>query len=229
MRHSLFRDSTARVRVKICCIASIAEASIALDAGADAIGLVSAMPSGPGPIAEEEIARVVEWVGDRADTVLLTSLQSAEGIADQVRRLGASVVQVVDALSDDAWRALRASMPGTATMPVLHVPAGDALEEACRVAPCADALLLDSGNPSAKVKELGGTGRVHDWQVSRAIVESAGKPVFLAGGLNSANVADAIRAVRPFGVDVCSGVRTDGRLDPEKTRTFIETARRVIF
>ncbi len=85
-----------------------------------------------------------------------------------------------------------------------------------------DALLLDSGRPSAEVPELGGTGRIHDWSVSREIVRSVGVPVILAGGLRSDNVAEAVAAVVPFAVDVCTGIRTNGRLDPVKLEAFAQ-------
>lgn len=224
MRGGLFHGP-ARLRVKICCISSTEEAEIAITAGADALGLVSAMPSGPGPIDESLIAEIVSWVGDRADTVLLTSRQSATAIADQSSRLAPSVLQLVDALTTEELLTLRNLCPDRAIMPVLHVPAGNALAEALLMAPASDALLLDSGNPNAAIKELGGTGRLHDWSVSRAIVEEAGRPVFLAGGLNPSNVASAVTAVRPFGVDVCSGVRTKGRLDAAKVKDLIAAAR----
>jgi phosphoribosylanthranilate isomerase len=84
-----------------------------------------------------------------------------------------------------------------------------------------DALLLDSGNPSLATKELGGTGRAHDWAVSRRIRDAVGVPVYLAGGLNPQNVRKAIAQVQPFGVDVCSGLRTDGRLDAVKLEEFM--------
>lgn len=83
-----------------------------------------------------------------------------------------------------------------------------------------DALLLDSGNQKLAVKELGGTGRTHDWRISRQIVETVPVPVFLAGGLTPENVSTAIQEVRPFGLDVCSGLRTNGKLDGEKVKRF---------
>jgi phosphoribosylanthranilate isomerase len=95
------------------------------------------------------------------------------------------------------------------------------LEEAVDSARHADALLLDSGRPDMAVKELGGTGRVHDWEVSRAIRDAVEVPIFLAGGLGPDNVAEAVRAVQPFAVDVCSGLRTDGWLDEAKLRAFV--------
>jgi phosphoribosylanthranilate isomerase len=224
-RAALLRARTAVLGVKICCIASIEEADLAIAAGGDALGLVSAMPSGPGPIPESEIATIVRHVGDRAATVLLTSRQDAAGIGDQLDRIRPTVVQLVDDLPTSEYATLRAAHPAVAIMQVIHVRGPASVGEATRVAPFADALLLDSGNPTAAVKELGGTGRVHDWTVSRAIRDAVPIPVFLAGGLRASNVADAIEAVRPFGVDVCSGVRAGGRLDASAVRAFIGAAR----
>lgn len=220
-----WRVSAGPVRIKICCIASEQEAAIAMAAGADLLGLVSAMPSGPGPIPESLIADIIRWVDGRAATVLLTSHQAAAPIAAQLERMGPTVVQVVDELDEPAWRALRLGHPGIVLMPVIHVRDAASVDDAERLAPHVDAILLDSGNPAAAVKELGGTGRVHDWQVSAALRARVDVPVFLAGGLDAENVREAIRTVRPFGVDVCSGVRTDGRLDAGKVRRFIDAAR----
>jgi phosphoribosylanthranilate isomerase len=89
-----------------------------------------------------------------------------------------------------------------------------------------DALLLDSGNPMLAVKEFGGTGRTHDWDISRRIVEAVGCPVFLAGGLTATNVAEAYATVRPYGLDACSGLRTDGRLDEEKLTAYCQAVDR---
>lgn len=211
--------------MKICCIASGAEADLAIDAGADALGLVSAMPSGPGPIAEEAIESIVRGVGPRAATVLLTSRQDAASIGTQLDRIRPTVVQLVDELTERDYVALRTSHPWVVLMQVIHVRSADAVREATAAAPFVDALLLDSGNPAAAVKELGGTGRVHDWSVSRAICDEVRLPVFLAGGLRASNVAEAIERVRPFGVDICSGVRTDGRLDRDKLAAFMRAAR----
>lgn len=215
------------VRVKVCCIASLEEADLAIDAGADVLGLVSAMPSGPGPIPEPAIASIVEHVGARAATVLLTSRQDAAGISDQVHRIRPTVVQLVDELDHRVLVALRHAHPELVLMQVIHVRDVSALDEARRVAPIVDAILLDSGNPVAPVKELGGTGRVHDWTISRSIREAVPIPLFLAGGLRPGNVAQAIDTVRPFGVDVCSGVRIGGRLDASAVRAFVATAHEV--
>lgn len=211
--------------VKICCISSVEEAALALEAGADALGLVSAMPSGPGVIPDERIADIVAWVGARAATVLLTSRLTADGIGEQLRAVRPSVLQLVDILPDAELATVRARHPDVAVMPVVHVRDANAVSEAVHLGARADAVLLDSGNPAAQVKELGGTGRVHDWQLSHAICRAVSAPVFLAGGLRAGNVAAAVRTVRPAGVDVCSGVRRDGRLDRALLAAFISAAR----
>lgn len=211
-------------RIKICCIASRDEASLAIRHGASALGLVSAMPSGPGPIDEELIAEIAAAVPPPIATFLLTSATRPDAIVAQARACRPTVLQLVDAVEPGVYHALRAEVPWVKIVQVIHVTGPDSLDEALGVAPRVDALLLDSGNPNLVVKELGGTGRVHDWRVSRAIVERANVPVFLAGGLNVANVAQAIRAVRPFGVDLCSGVRSNGLLDERKLVAFVAAA-----
>lgn len=208
------------MRFKVCCIQSVAEAELALAHGASAIGLVSAMPSGPGPIPDHLIREVARWATPRTRTFLLTSRTDVAGIAAQVRDAGVNTVQLVDALPKGAHAALRAMLPTVRLVQVIHVQGPASLDEALAVAPLVDELLLDSGNPSAAVRELGGTGRVHDWTVSRRIVREAGVPVWLAGGLRPENVATAIREVEPHGVDVCSGLRVDGALVPDRLERF---------
>lgn len=206
--------------VKICCIASLDEARLAIDAGASAIGLVSAMPSGPGPIEDAEIARIAAAVPRPTETFLLTALTGAEAIAEQHRRCGTTAVQLVDALDEAELRHLRRLLPGTRLVQVIHVTGPASVDEARSVAPLVDTILLDSGNPGLPVKELGGTGRVHDWATSRRIRESVGVPVLLAGGLHPGNAREALERVRPAGLDVCSGLRPNGRLDAAKLHAF---------
>lgn len=217
-------EATRRPRVKICCIASREEATLAVRAGASALGLVSEMPSGPGVISDEAIHAIARTVPPGVASFLLTSRQSAAAIAEQARRAGVNTVQLCDELQDDAYDALRAGLPGVGIVQVIHVAGREPLEQALRVARHVDALLLDSGDPSLPVKQLGGTGRRHDWGLSRAIRERVSVPLYLAGGLVPANVREAIETVGPFGLDVCSGVRTDGKLDGDKLAAFMAAA-----
>jgi phosphoribosylanthranilate isomerase len=212
-------------RVKICCISSLEEARLAISFGANALGLVSAMPSGPGVISDDTIMQVAAATPPGVSSVLLTAEQDPAAIIAQQRLLRPRGIQLVDYVSPSAFAELRAALPGIVLMQVIHVTGPQSLDEALAAAGYADALLLDSGNASLPVKELGGTGRTHNWDISRAICESAAVPVFLAGGLNPGNVAAAIRQVRPYGVDVCSGLRTEGRLDRSKLGAFMQAVR----
>lgn len=208
-------------RFKVCCIGGREEASLAIAHGASALGLVSEMPSGPGVISETLIREIAASVAPGVSTFLLTSLTDPAEIADQHRRCLTTAIQLVDRIEARAYGELREALPGVRLIQVVHVIGHESMVEATDAARHADALLLDSGQPDSAVKELGGTGRVHDWEVSRAIRDAVQVPIFLAGGLGPDNVAEAVRAVRPFAVDVCSGVRTDGQLDEDKLRGFV--------
>jgi phosphoribosylanthranilate isomerase len=212
-------------RVKVCCISTPDEAALAIEHGAAAVGLVSAMPSGPGVIAESQIAAIAARVPPGVASFLLTSLQDPDAIIAQQRRCATTTLQLVDWLEHSAYPRLRAALPGIGLVQVIHVSGPESLTEAMAVAPLVDALLLDSGNQSLPVKELGGTGRVHDWSVSRAIREAVEVPLYLAGGLTPGNVADAIATVAPFGLDVCSGVRVAGKLDAARLARFMAAVR----
>ncbi|MCK6544446.1 phosphoribosylanthranilate isomerase [Myxococcota bacterium] len=210
-----------RTKLKICCISSAAEARAAIAAGATALGFVAEMPSGPGPIPDALIATLTRAIPPPIARFLLTSRTAPDAVVAHVRACHADTVQLVDAVPDATYTALRDALPHVRVVQVLHVEDARSLDDARRVAPHVHALLLDSGRPSAAVRELGGTGRVHDWSISRAIVETVDVPVYLAGGLNASNVGDAITAVRPWGLDVCSGVRTNGALDPSKLDALV--------
>jgi phosphoribosylanthranilate isomerase len=213
----------AHTRVKVCCMKSIEEVWMAIDAGASAIGLVSPMPSGPGPISNERAAEIAAQVPPGVDAFLLTPLQTVEELVEQNRLVKARTLQLVDALPPGAHAELRRAMPGVKLVQVIHVVGPESVDEAVKVAPEVDAILLDSGNPALKVKVLGGTGRRHDWALSREIRERVDVPVWLAGGLNPENAREAIETVGPFGLDLCSGLRTgEGYdLDPDKLERFM--------
>lgn len=212
-----------RTRVKICCISSVAEAKLAIDHGADALGLVGKMPSGPGPIPDWLIAEIVKTIHPPVASFLLTSNQSSEEIIYHVKKVDTNTVQIVDELTSGTYNNIRSALPYLKIVQVIHVINEKSIEEALRVSKETDALLLDSGNPKGTVKTLGGTGNIHNWDISREIVKQVKVPVFLAGGLHAGNVMQAIEKVQPFGVDICSGVRTDGKLDPYKLSAFIKT------
>ncbi|HZW81219.1 MAG TPA: phosphoribosylanthranilate isomerase [Candidatus Deferrimicrobiaceae bacterium] len=214
--------ATKHPRVKICCISSREEARLAIDCGASAVGLVSAMPSGPGVISEELITDIAASIPPPIATFLLTSKQDAESIIAQQRRCRINTIQIVDRFLG-SYEALKVALPGISIVQVVHVTGEESVEEAIAVAAHVDALLLDSGNPMLATKELGGTGRRHNWALSQRIRERIGIPIFLAGGLKPDNVHEAVREVGPFGLDVCTGVRGEGKLDEQKLRALFES------
>lgn len=209
-------------RIKICCIKNIKEAEMAISFGASAIGLVAKMPSGPGPIPDETIREIAAAIPPPVATFMLTSHTSVADIIEHHRRTNTNTIQIVDSLADGTYQQIREALPAVKIVQVIHVINENSIEGALRVSQSVDAILLDSGNPNLKVKQLGGTGRVHDWKLSRRIREEVSCPVFLAGGLNPDNVSKAIEEVEPFAVDVCSGVRTNGMLDIEKLERFFK-------
>ena len=210
------------IRVKICCISSIDEAKLAIKYGASAIGLVSEMPSGPGVINENRIEEIASIVPPTISTFLLTSKTDADSIITQQKKCKTNTVQIVDRVNSEVYTRLRDELPGIKIVQVVHVSGEDSVSESKNVSQFVDALLLDSGNQKLKVKELGGTGRTHDWRISKIIRDSVNVPIFLAGGLKAGNVREAIETVNPFGVDLCSGVRVDGKLNEQLISEFFE-------
>lgn len=207
----------------MCCIESIAEARDAIGAGADAVGLVGAMPSGPGVITDDTAAQIAASVPPPVASFLLTSCTDAQEIAAHVAHVRPTSVQVVAHIDPSEYDRLSHLLPRSQVkrVQVIHIESAEAIGLIDHYAPHVDAFLLDSGRPSANVPELGGTGRVHDWDVSAGFVARSPRPVFLAGGLTPENVAHAIENVRPYGVDLCTGVRDNGRLDRERLRAFM--------
>ena len=208
-------------RVKICCISSVDEANIAINNGAWALGLVGNMPSGPGIISDLTIAQISSSVPNHIKTFLLTSETTAEGIIAHHRRTLTDMIQIVDAVDLDVYGVLRKGLPEISMVQVIHVIDQSSVNTALKITPHVDYLLLDSGNPNSEIKELGGTGRTHNWELSAEIVERSPIPVFLAGGLGADNVKSAIEKVSPFGIDLCSKVRTNNRLDEQKLKLLM--------
>ena len=212
----------SRPRVKICCISSVHEALTAIKHGASALGLVGKMPSGPGVIGDEMIYEIAKVVPPPISTFLLTSETKATDIIEHYKKVCTSTIQIVDELEGREYQLLRKELRNVKLVQVIHVVDEKSVREAIEISEFVDAILLDSGNPSLAVKELGGTGRIHDWKLSRQIKDSINIPLFLAGGLNKDNVKEAIDVVQPFGLDLCSSVRTNRRLDEEKLEAFFQ-------
>lgn len=209
-----------KIHIKICCISSLEEAEFAINAGASALGLVGHMPSGPGIISDELIAEIAASVPKYIDTFLLTSETSAVKIIEHYLKVNTTTIQLVDALSQGSHAQIKAALPQVKIVQVLHVLDESSIDEAIKISNFVDLILLDSGNPNLATKELGGTGRIHNWEISREIVKKITIPVFLAGGLTPKNALQAVKQVNPYGLDLCSGVRTNKLLDVDKLAAF---------
>ena len=204
------------VKVKICCISSIEEAKLAVAYGAAAIGLVGRMPSGPGIITDELIHAIAKTVPPPIQTFLLTSETTTDNIIEHHRKVNTTTIQIVDALSGREYHKIREAIPNVQLVQVIHVLDEGSIKEAIEISEFVDAILLDSGNPNLPTKVLGGTGKTHNWDLSKKIREEISLPVFLAGGINKDNIKKAIEYVQPYGIDLCSSVRTNGQLDESK-------------
>lgn len=215
-------------KVKICCISSSHEALSAITHGASALGLVSSMPSGPGVIADEKILEIVKVIPETTDSFLLTSEVKTKPLVLQHRKFKTRTLQLVDQVELNIYGELRNELSDVKLVQVVHVTDESSIDYANKISKYVDAILLDSGNPNLKIKELGGTGKVHNWNISRKIRETVDVPVFLAGGLNPENVREAIKTVEPYGVDLCSGVRTNGNLDEVKLKKFFEAVNKYV-
>lgn len=198
---------------------------MAIQMGADALGLVGPMPSGPGPIDPMRAGAIAGNIPGTIESFYLTSQTKLDAIAAEYVLVRSSHIQLTDHVDAETRKALRKAFPDLKIVQVIHVQDEDSVNLARSSAETSDYLLLDSGAPEKANKELGGTGRIHDWQLSKRIVELSRVPVFLAGGLRSDNIRTATRTVRPFGVDVCSGVRTRGILDQKKLAGFFSEVR----
>ncbi len=208
------------IKVKICCISSVDEARLAIQYGAAALGLVGKMPSGPGIIDDDLIKTIAKTIPPPISSFLLTSETRAEAIIEHYKKAHTSTIQIVDALTERQYDKIKAELPSVKLVQVIHVIDEHSITEAVEISEHVDAILLDSGNPNLATKELGGTGRIHNWDISKRIRESITIPLFLAGGINKDNVRAAIDYVQPFGVDLCSSVRTNGQLDEKKLEEF---------
>lgn len=211
-----------KTHIKICCVSSVQEANLAIKYGASALGLVGNMPSGPGIISDSLIAEIACEVPKHIQTFLLTSETKVEDILKHYSKVNTTTIQIVDALTEGTHQQLKNELPTVKIVQVLHILNESSIEEALQISKNVDVILLDSGNPNLKTKELGGTGRVHNWEISKKIVENVNVPVFLAGGINPLNATEAIEKVQPYGLDLCSGVRTNGKLDETKLKAFFE-------
>jgi len=204
-----------KVRVKVCGVRSPRDLLTVVDAGVDAVGFVVDVPSSPRSLTLEEAGRLTELTPVFVETVAVTVARGLDHLRKIADVVNPSAIQIhgLKSFNGKLRSVLRgvkliAAIPATPSAPKL----------AAEAARFFDAVLIDTPG--------GGTGRTHDWSISRRVRELISpKPLILAGGLNPANVEEAIRSVRPYAVDVSSGVEAKpGVKDPEKVFEFVRRA-----
>ncbi len=202
-------------RVKICGIMNEQDLNCAISGGADAVGFIVEVEGSRHRISAEYARELIRKAPVFIKSVAVIAPDSSEDAALLAQKTGADILQIYGAIGPDEIKTLRKRVPQKV---IAALPPG---EEARRLAEVADAVLLDT----FKDGKLGGTGAVHDWSVSATLARELTVPVILAGGLNPSNVRDAIRTVRPYAVDVASGVETNGIKDQKKVESFIREVR----
>ena len=214
------------VRVQIAGVSTLDEALAAAAAGADALGFTVCLPTGLHDGLTEAKARgIVAALPPFIASVAITYVDNARAAIELCRYLGVSTLQLHGAFPTRDLPLLRAGLPHLKIIRAVHVTGPEAIAEARALERHADAIILDTYD--AATGRHGATGKVHDWSVSRALVEQVRTPMILAGGLTAENVAAAIDTVHPWGVDVHTGVEgADGRRDLERMRRFITAAKR---
>lgn len=213
------------VKVKICAIKRPEDAIMAAAAGADAIGMLVGQKHASQDFIDEQAAKEIAAIlTPFCSSVMVTHLTDVAEIVRLVRAIGVATLQLHGDSTVEEIGQIKRELPHIKVVKTLHVVDKWSVETGRQYLDIADAILLDTTRPSTD--QVGGTGLTHDWSISQAIVRAYNKPVILAGGLNPDNVRDAISKVRPFGVDVNSGVKgPDGFRDPYKVRLFIQRAK----
>lgn len=213
------------MRVKICGIRSVEDALTAISAGADAVGfLVGITHLAEDKISNEEAKKIIDYLPPFVSTVAVTHLQDIDKIVEMCEYLGVNTLQIHDYLSPENVLECKKRLPGIKLLKAIHVmqSCDEALEMSHSYENIVDAIILDSRTKD----RLGGTGNVHDWNISKKIVEEISIPVILAGGLTDENVYDAVKKVNPYAVDVNSGVEMNGFKDFKKVKRFVDDSKK---
>ena len=205
------------MRVKICGTATFADLDCAVAAGADAVGFLMGITHvTQDAVTPETAAAMVATLPPFIVPVAVTHLTKPSDLIRIVELARCTTLQIQDVVTPDDIAEVREALPYLRIMKAVHVMDESAIATAKYFSDTADAILLDTRTAD----RIGGTGITHDWNISAKIVK-----VILAGGLTPENVTEAIIRVRPYAVDVHTGVKKNGVRDAERTRAFVTNAR----
>ena len=210
------------MRVKICGTATFADLDCAVAAGADAVGFLMGITHvTQDAVTPETAAAMVATLPPFIVPVAVTHLTKPSDLIRIVELSRCTTLQIQDMVTPDDIAEVREVLPYLRIMKAVHVMDESAITTAKYFSDTADAILLDTRTAD----RIGGTGITHDWNISAKIVKECSCPVILAGGLTPENVTEAIIRVRPYAVDVHTGVKKNGVRDAERTRAFVTNAR----
>ena len=210
------------MRVKICGTATFADLDCAVAAGADAVGFLMGITHVTQDAGTPETAAaMVATLPPFIVPVAVTHLTKPSDLIRIVELSRCTTLQIQDMVTPDDIAEVREALPYLRIMKAVHVMDESAITTAKYFSDTADAILLDTRTAD----RIGGTGITHDWNISAKIVKECSCPVILAGGLTPENVTEAITRVRPYAVDVHTGVKKNGVRDAERTRAFVANAR----
>ncbi len=211
------------VKVKICGITNMNDALLAAEYGADFLGFIVDIEKSEDSLSRSVARDLIMQVPLEITPVMVTYLNKASDVVELARFVKPMAIQFHADITVGEIGKIRKALPKMKIIKAVHVTGEKAIDEAKKFEDYADYILLDSKSKG----KIGGTGKTHNWNISRKIVEKCKKPVILAGGLNPENVLDAVRIVKPFGVDVNSGVKSSPRKkDADKMERFIAEARK---
>lgn len=209
------------MKVKICGNASLNDLKIALSAGADAVGFITGTNyKSEDAVTKSCAKKLVLSLPPFVASVAVTHLQNPQDLIDIIDETGCSTLQIQNDVSLEDMDIVKNGLPHTKIIKAVHVTGIEAIEKAEMFSKTADAIILDTKTET----RIGGTGITHDWNISAEIVKRLNKPVILAGGLSPSNLAEAIEKVKPYAVDVHSGVKKNGARDFYLTKSFVDIA-----
>jgi len=212
--------------IHVAGVIDLAEAQLLIDCGIRYLGFPLVLDHHKEDLTIDAAVAIVSKLRNHATFFLVTYLNKARAICELCEALSVDMVQLHGQIDHEQIQLLRQEAPKLRIIKSLIVRGGNAgplIDEVQRYGPSVDSFITDTFDPTTGAS--GATGRVHDWQISRRLVESSNRPVILAGGLNAKNVRRAIHTVRPAGVDVHTGIEgRDGRKRHDLTKRFVEEA-----
>ena len=210
--------------VKICANKTIEEAQMCLNAGADVIGILVGQEHSSTDFVNKETAKeICDYVNKRCNVSLVTHLTNADEIIELTKFIGNNIIQLHSNIEEREVKKIVNALPNIKLVRLIHISTDGQIATNISKMKYADFYLLDSFN--LKTNQVGGTGFTHDWNKSRELITKLNKPTFLAGGLNPDNVKIAINQTNPYGVDVNSGCKVDGKKNAEKVLKFVKNAK----